>query len=223
MDKNTLKEFFEGQMIPLWGVAGLTGESSTLLPENLQGRFASAIVYAFPLSKSVLDLLSGGPDLLYLHHYRQVNYILDRVGTLASELLRRNGFSGLPVPASQVVDWKEQKGLLSLRQLAAAAGLGWIGRNNLLVTPDFGSRIRLSSVLTDAPLDAGKPISFGCGECTRCLSLCPANAIKKEPGDFDLNACRQFIKETCKERNIGQNICGLCLCPAKDHLCDGNT
>jgi epoxyqueuosine reductase QueG len=222
MDKNLLKEFFEKQMVPLWGVAGLTKDDSVFLPQNLQGRFTSAVVYAFPLSDAVLDLLSGGPDLLYLHHYRQVNYLLDRVGTLASELLRQNGFSGLPVPTSQIIDWKEQKGLLSLRQLATTAGLGWIGRNNLLVTPDFGSRVRLSAVLTDAPLDAGKPISFGCGKCTRCLSRCPVSAIKTEPNDFDLTACRQFIKETCSRKSIGQNICGPCLCSVKDRSLNGN-
>ena len=71
-------------MIPLWGVTGLTDDYSVFLPKNLQGRFTSAVIYAFPLSNAVLDLLSGGPDLLYLHHYRQVNYLLDLVGTLAS-------------------------------------------------------------------------------------------------------------------------------------------
>ncbi|MFH2069410.1 MAG: hypothetical protein ABII89_08135 [Candidatus Omnitrophota bacterium] len=222
MDKNLLAEFFEKQTIPLWGVTGLTKNDSVFLPKDLQGHFASAVVYAFPLSNAVLDLLSEGPDLLYLHHYRQVNYLLDRVGTLASELLRQNGFSGLPVPASQVIDWKEQKGLLSLRQLALNAGLGWIGRNNLLVTPDFGSRVRLSAVLTDAPLDAGKLISFGCGECTRCLSRCPVSAIKTEPDNFDLTVCREFIKDTCSRKGIGQNICGLCLCSAKDRSLNGN-
>jgi len=223
MERNLLTEFFEKQMVPLWGVAGLAENSSILLPENLRGRFTSAVVYAFPLSDAVLDLLSGGPDLLYLHHYRQVNYFLDRVGILTVELLRQNGFSGLPVPASQVIDWKEQKGLLSLRRLAAAAGLGWIGRNNLLVTPSFGSRVRFSAVLTDASLDAGKPIAFNCGKCNRCLSLCPAGAISLKPDDFNLTACRQFIKETCNRKSIGQNICGLCLCSAKDRLPDGNT
>ena len=210
-------------MVPLWGITGLTKNESVLLPKNLQGRFTSAIVYAFPLSNVILDLLSGGPDLLYLHHYRQVNYLLDRIGTLACELLRQNGFSGLPVPTSQVIDWKEQKGLLSLRPIAVAAGLGWIGRNNLLVTPDFGSRVRLSAILTDAPLDADKPIPFNCGKCTHCLSRCPANAIKKEPGGFNLTACRQFIKETCGRKGIGQNICGLCLCSAQDRPPNGNT
>ncbi|MCX5641944.1 MAG: hypothetical protein NTY10_01685 [Candidatus Omnitrophica bacterium] len=223
MDKNLLKEFFEKQLIPLWGVAGLKKDGPLLLPKNLQGRFTSAVVYAFPLSDAVIDLLSGGPDLIYLHHYRQVNYLLDRIGILAAELLRQNGYSGLPVPTNQVIDWKEEKGLLSLRQIAIRAGLGWIGRNNLLITPDFGSRIRLSAVLTDAPLDAGEPISFGCGKCTRCLSRCPANAIKAELGDFNLAVCRQFIKETCGRKRIGQNICGLCLCSAKDQLCDGKT
>ena len=222
MNKNLLNEFFEKQMVPLWGVAGLTKDESVFLPENLQSRFTSAVVYAFPLSDAVLDLLSGGPDLLYLHHYRQINYLLDRVGTLVSELLRQNGFSGLPVPTSQVIDWKEQKGLLSLRQLAATAGLGWIGRNNLLVTPDFGSRVRLSAVLTNAPLDTGKPVFFNCGKCIRCLFICPANAIKTEPKDFDLTACRQFIKEICSHKRIGQNICGLCLCSVKNRLHNGN-
>ena len=222
-DKSFLKEFFEKQMVPLWGTAGLTNGNSGLLPENLRSRFPSAVVYAFPLSTAALDLLSGGPDLLYLHHYRQVNYLLDRVGILLSAVLQQNGFSGLPVPASQVIDWKEQKGLLSLRRLAASAGLGWIGRNNLLVTPEFGSRMRLAAVLTDAAFPAVKPAPFGCGNCVRCLARCPAGAIAKEPAGFNRPACHKFIADICRRRNIGQSICGLCLCPAEDQLSnDGN-
>ncbi len=211
MDKNILKEFFEKQMIPLWSVAGLTKDDSVFLPKNLQGRFTSAVVYAFPLSDAVLDLLSGGPDLLYLHHYRQVNYLLDRVGILLSELLRQNGFSGLPVPTSQVIDWKEQKGLLSLRRIATTSGLGWIGRNNLLVNPGLGSRFRLVTVLTDMPLETGPSLDFSCGNCRACISPCPAQAIHENPADFDHGVCYEKLDEFRRKHIVSQHICGVCV------------
>ena len=62
------------------------------------------------------------------------------------------GYQAIPIAASQIVDWKTQKAYLSHKHVARAAGLGWIGRNNLLVNEQFGSRIRLVTILTEIPL-----------------------------------------------------------------------
>jgi len=69
--------------------------------------------------------------------------------------------------------------------LAIDAGLGQLGRNGLLVTPEFGPRIRLCKVLTDMPLVVDQPIDFGlttfCKTCDRCSTACEADAISTEP------------------------------------------
>lgn len=218
-----LRRFFEEQKVPIWGICCLEKLEADGLPEELRRRFKTAVVFAFPLSSALIDSLADGPDPTYLHHYRQVNYFLDRAGLLLTDLLQQNGFSGLPVPASQVVDWEKQKGLLSHRRLAVAAGLGWLGRNNLLVTKDYGSRIRLATVLTDASLPESPCRTDGCGECLACLVRCPAVAIKEKPGDFNPQTCFRFIRDICRKKGISQNICGLCLCsPAwRDKKKDG--
>ncbi len=65
--------------------------------------------------------------------------------------------------------------------LALLAGLGDLGRNGLLITPQFGPRLRLSKVLTDLPLVPDAPIDFGvtefCTVCKKCTELCPSHAI----------------------------------------------
>lgn len=65
--------------------------------------------------------------------------------------------------------------------LAIDAGLGQLGRNGLLITPQYGPRVRIGKILTNLPLGADKPISFGvpefCNICGRCVKECPGGAI----------------------------------------------
>jgi epoxyqueuosine reductase QueG len=90
------------------------------------------------------------------------------------------------------------------------AGLGWIGRNNLLVNPELGSRHRLVTILTDMPLVPGRPLDRDCGDCFACLQTCPAQAIKENEEDFDHWACFDKLKEF-RRQVVGQHICGVCV------------
>jgi reductive dehalogenase len=73
--------------------------------------------------------------------------------------------------------------------LAIQAGLGECGRHGLLITPEFGPRIRIAKVFTDLPLTADRPISFGvkrfCESCRRCSKSCPPRAIPEGPPSSD--------------------------------------
>ncbi len=75
------------------------------------------------------------------------------------------------------------RGEISHKAVAHAAGLGWIGRSMLLVTPQYGPRVSLVTVLTDMPLAAGKPMANRCGKCTRCIEACTRGALGN--GHFD--------------------------------------
>ena len=126
--------------------------------------------------------------------------------------IEKQGYRALPFPASQLVDWQNQKGHISHKRVAEIAGIGWIGRNNLLVHPDYGSQMRYNTVFTDMPLDPTSPSEeFGCGPCRACVSVCPAGAITDEAGNFDHHACFAMLKRFRNERNVGQYICGLCV------------
>jgi epoxyqueuosine reductase QueG len=181
------------------------------LPDALLEKLPLAIVIGKRVSSTVLDTLKDGPNLIYYHHYRQLNFLLDRAAQSVAYEIERWGYYALPIAASQVVDWKRQVAHVSHKRLACLAGLGWRGRNNLLVTGQWGARVRLASVLTNFPLQPGEPAKRDCGSCTRCLSICPAEAIKEDPANFDHLACYRQLQEFSKARGIGQHICGLCV------------
>jgi epoxyqueuosine reductase QueG len=170
-----------------------------------------AVSVGFHLSDRVLDDLEGGPSQLYYFHYQRVNMLLDSCALKLSEWIQSRGRQGLPVPASQIVDWEKQRAHVSHKHIARAAGLGWIGRNNLLVNAEFGARLRLVSVLTDMPLPADRPAEGGCGDCEACMAACPGGCIKERPEDFDHLGCYAQIRALVKAAGISQNICGLCV------------
>ena len=111
--------------------------------------------------------------------------------------------------------------LMVLPLAAKAAGLGDIGRSGLLVTPEYGARIRLGAVSTDMPLLKSEPSLFKikdfCELCGRCAKLCPANAISKEAPLTEYNVERwQIRQELCFKKWIEFGTdCGICVtsCP----------
>ncbi len=82
------------------------------------------------------------------------------------------------------------------RAAAHRAGLGWYGKNTLLLLPGRGSWYVLGSVVTDAPLrrSASVPVADGCGSCSRCLSACPTGALVA-PGVLDARRCLAWLLE----------------------------
>jgi epoxyqueuosine reductase len=77
------------------------------------------------------------------------------------------------------------------RHWAAAAGLGWIGRNGSLIVPGIGSWVVLGEVLCDLPLPADEPVPSGCGTCRRCLEACPGGALD-ESAPMDARRCISY-------------------------------
>ena len=68
--------------------------------------------------------------------------------------------------------------LFNHKMAATSAGIGWVGKNGLLISPEHGPRLSLATVLTDAPLAPDAPVEAGrCGECTLCRDHCPSGAI----------------------------------------------
>ena len=172
-----------------------------------------AIVIGMRLSQPVLDTVTTAPTWTYYHHYRMVNFALDQAALVFAGMCQREGFEALPVPASQVLDWERLRGHLSHRAMGEKAGLGWRGRNNLLVNPRFGSMVRYATVLTDMPLPGGGAAEgeTGCGDCRACIAACPVGAIHEDASAFELDRCTAQLRRFSREEKLNTMICGLCV------------
>jgi epoxyqueuosine reductase len=120
------------------------------------------------------------------------------------------------------VDEERLCGLFSHKLAAHLAGLGWIGKSCLLVTPEAGPRVRWATLLTDAPLRVtGEPMEERCGGCQQCVDICPAQAFSGEPFREQEPRNVRFAARKCREYQnrlaeaMGVSTCGMCLyfCP----------
>ena len=211
-NKESIKAIAAEMEFSLCGVADITDVRKEFhLDLDFVSRFDRAISLAKRLLDPVIEDIKDRPTLLYFHHYRQLNLFLDRGATLLSSRIQDRGFQALPIPASQIIDWDKQRSHVSHKIIGRLAGLGWIGRNNLLVNPQLGSRYRLVTILTDMPLEPDEVLDKDCGECVACLETCPAQAIKEKKEDFDHWACFDKLKEFRRRGVVGQHICGVCV------------
>jgi len=214
LEKNyqLLKKFCLSLGIDLFGVGDISDIKREIrISQEVLDDLDRAVCLGVRLSGSILQEITNAPTRLYFHHYRTVNAFLDQASLKACNYIQAKGFRALPIPASIILDWENQKGHLSHRHIGVLAGLGWIGRNNLLVNKELGSQFRLSTILTDMPLKADKPIENSCASCRICVKLCPAQAIKDNPSDFDYLKCFDKLKEFQRQRLVDQYICGVCV------------
>ena len=215
-----LKETAISEGAAFIGVANVKDIKNTFHPliMDIVNSLPSAISIVVKLSDSIIDDINDAPTLIYKHHYKAVNYRLDQIALALCKKIDSFGYHSVPIPSSQMVDWEKQLGHLSHRLVAREAGLGHIGRSTLFVTPQYGARVRLVTILTDTPLYSGKPLEGSCRDCRQCISACPAMAIT-ETG-YEREKCIIKLKEFSKIRGIGVSICGICVkaCKGSDTL-----
>ncbi len=128
----------------------------------------------------------------YVHLHRRLNEIAWDIAAY----LESGGHYAIPISSDVPIDMITKRGLwgdISHRHVAVAAGLGEIGRSSLLLTPEYGARIRVTSVITTAPLTPDGETAPGLcpPECRRCLEGCPAEAISE--AGVDKKACVRHL------------------------------
>ena len=194
-------------------------------PPGLLEPFNRAISIATRLPGAVFEQIIDQPTPLYSSVYQTANRILDEIAFRAANILQRDGFKSLPIPASQVLDRVNWYGAISHKAVGRMAGLGWQGKSLLLVNPHYGPRIRLVTILTEAPLKIDNPIKNLCGKCNLCKDACPSGAIKgvstkdnyktREDALYFSRCVDKLVGEFSTIPNVGAPICGICIkvCP----------
>ena len=104
------------------------------------------------------------------------------------------------------------------RAWAKLSGLGWIGKNSLLINKNIGSYFFISEIICDLELEYDSPVSNRCGNCTKCIDACPTNAITQAQV-IDANKCISYLtienKDTIPEElknEMNQSIFGCDIC-----------
>ena len=208
-----LKEIALYENVTAFGVAPVDDlrQHYDALPLDQTEGLVYGISIGARISSAILRGCILGPTRHYLYNYRMTNWLLDQTATKLTVAIQNAGYNAMPIPASHLVDWEKQTAHLSHKMIALRAGIGWIGRNNLLVHPQYGSTIRLATILTDMPLETDKPLEKDCGTCRKCIEVCPVSAIKDSYKDWNKEACLAKLKYFAREHNVGQYICGLCV------------
>ena len=183
--------------------------------------FRSALVVAHAYAGPHPTTSPGDPSRAIIARYargRDYHHVItERLEDLARGLERA---AGRPVQYRTCVD----TGPILERELAALAGLGWFGRNTMLIHPRRGSYFFLGVLLTDLPLAASTPFREDhCGSCRRCLDACPTGALlgRDDSGAPVMDAARCIsyltieLKGTIPEElrpAIGNRVFGCDIC-----------
>jgi epoxyqueuosine reductase len=203
------------------GVADLRSISS-----DIRNNLPFGISIAVALDSKIISGIENGPNCQYYNEYKRVNNLLDSIGHYAVEFLKERGHEAQQFAATNTgINWETLSTNLPHKTVATRAGLGWIGKCALLITREFGSAVRLTTVLTDAELPIGEPIGISqCGDCFECVGACPGHAISganwsvgvSRDSIYDAFACIKAAREFEETRKgVRDNICGICIavCP----------
>lgn len=183
--------------------------------------YKCALIFAVPYSHKLS--LENYNEKLFNKSIYDAKDVINVIVNKLRNILERNDVKYFVPPVAQK-DEVELIAPFSFKFAAVNAGLGWIGKNDVVITKQNGPRQRLSDILIDYDLPCGVPIteSYCPSECNKCVESCPHNALKnmkwninsKRHEIIDYNLCNQkrslFIKKLGRKSS-----CGLCLvsCP----------
>lgn len=142
----------------------------------------SVIVVGCHFPEGSVENWNKSPSSYQYYGYALTNKELGKACYHISKLIEKNGFRCFPiVPTGHSKDWdhKAQMGEFSHRHAAVAAGLGEFGYNRLVITPEYGNRVRFCSIITEAPFSPD-PMYEGpslCDRCKQCIQACPGNCL----------------------------------------------
>lgn len=173
------------------------------------------IAYRNPIIDHIDNKQSGDIDYSlwneYAREYDRINQVLNRMSSsIASH------FNGIPLKATiggiigkidHVQDYFPM--VISHRVVAENSGIGWRGKNQLVIHEKFSCAIRFASIITTTPLQHGEKMVSMCGDCTACEDTCSFIRYRDTLPDYREN-CRKYIL-FLKSKGIEKDICGKCI------------
>ena len=183
--------------------------------------FKTGISVAVALPKNVIVDLQKAPTREYYDLYYSLNRKLNEIVMAGEDFLKKRGFEAYAQTTDRVEVNQNKVSKLPHKTVATRGGLGWIGKNCLLVTSQYGSAIRISSLLTNAPLKYDEPINQSyCKTCNQCVKNCPAQALKGSLWTIgmtrerivDIQKCyKKQVEIMTKSTGIETDLCGKCF------------
>jgi len=187
----------------------------------------TGVIFYITYPKEIIRNMQNAPTQEYVDELVSLNTRLDELGIKCEEYLISKGYNAYAQTKKRLgTDFGEFNSFeLPHKTIATRAGLGWIGKSALFTTKKYGSALRLSSVLTDAPLKIGTPvIKSKCGKCRECRDACLGGAISGKEWNYKLKRNEFYDDKKCEkyalkvsEKNLGKadTVCGKCIyaCP----------
>ncbi len=166
----------------------------------------TVIVIGFYLYDIVLDAWSHNKgEKIWKRQFADA--VVEQFCNRIRRFLLKKGFNSRVIPYSPG---------LFLKEAAALAGIGPIGKNNLLITDEFGSQVRLRALATNVPLTCGEPIAKSeyCNGCNICIDSCPSKALSN--GKYSKEKCHEYLIH--HRRKLSEYVfidCNICIecCP----------
>jgi len=218
-DQGFVEEMRSKLDVELLGAAAINGSTPVPLREQAQALLPEAksvFVFAKEMYREVVALLGPSKEVgeaeggeLFGPHGDYLNSRLTKAVYDLSGFFRKEGFKTLPLPAAGTpVDQRYLKAVFSFKDAAREAGLGSIGRHGLLITPQFGPRVRLACLLTDAEIESSpKRQKDYCVNCDACIRICPAKVLQP-PKEGEIYSMNKFACRTYRQAGL---ICSVCL------------
>lgn len=187
-------------------------------PQDIMPRARSVVVLARALPAGAVG--SANQVVYTAHHLNNVKQ-LDELARVVALFIEAQGGLAVPVPADDpYFHWEEDRkhgmGILSHRHAAVKAGLGVIGKNALVITPEYGNRVEFVSILTDLVLTPSAAAPGLCRpDCRLCLEACPVGALDGT-GSVEQLKCRSNLSvKSARGHNLVK--CWQCraACPAR--------
>lgn len=183
--------------------------------------YKSALVFAVPYGEQLT--LKNYSEERFEKGIQHARKVLEEILIQISEILDKYKVKYYIPPVAQNSE-EDLIAPFSFKYAAINAGLGWIGKNDVVITEKYGPRVRLSAVLINEPFTYGQKITkSNCPDsCRKCVDICPCQALYNTNWDIDTLRSDMIDYKLCNqkrslylEKHGRKNACGLCIaaCP----------